>query len=31
MNYMDLIGLVSKDEHWALIGKYKELKKAFES
>jgi hypothetical protein len=30
-DYMDLIGLVSKDEHVALIGKYKELKKTFKS
>ena len=30
-NYLGLIGLVSKDEHLALIGKYKELKKTFES
>lgn len=30
-NYLSLIGLVSKDEHLALIGKYKELKKTFES
>ena len=30
-NYLGLIGLVSKDEHLALIDKYKELKKTFES
>ena len=30
-DYLDLIGLVSKDEHLALIGKYKELKKTFKS
>ena len=30
-NYLGLIGLVSKDEHLALTGKYKELKKTFES
>ena len=30
-SYLGLIGLVSKDEHLALIGKYKELKKTFES
>ena len=30
-DYLGLIGLVSKDEHLALIGKYKELKKTFES
>ena len=30
-DYLGLIGLVSKDEHLALIGKYKELKKMFES
>jgi hypothetical protein len=30
-DYLGLIGLVAKDEHLALIGKYKELKKAFES
>jgi hypothetical protein len=29
-DYLGLIGLVSKDEHLALIGKYKELKKTFE-
>ena len=30
-NYLGLIGLVSEDEHLALTGKYKELKKTFES
>jgi chromosome segregation ATPase len=30
-DYLGLIGLVSKDEHLALIGKYKELKKSFKS
>jgi chromosome segregation ATPase len=30
-DYLDLIGLVSKDEHLALIGKYKELKQMFKS
>jgi DNA repair exonuclease SbcCD ATPase subunit len=30
-DYLGLIGLVSKDEHLALIGKYKELKKTFEN
>ena len=30
-DYLGLIGLVSKDEHLALTGKYKELKKTFES
>ena len=29
-DYLGLIGLVSKDEHLALIGKYKELKKELE-
>ena len=29
-DYLGLIGLVSKDEHLALSGKYKELKKTFE-
>jgi hypothetical protein len=30
-NYLGLIGLVSKDNHLALIGNYKELNKTFES
>ncbi len=30
-NYLELIGLVSKDDHLTLIGKYEELKKTFES
>ncbi len=30
-DYLDLIGLVSKDDHLALIVKYKELKKTFKS
>ncbi len=30
-DYLDLIGLVSKDEHLALIGKYDELKKTFKN
>ena len=29
-DYLGLMGLVSKDEHLAFIGKYKELKKTFE-
>ena len=30
-NYLDLIGLISKDEYLALIGRYKELKNTFKS